>query len=204
MNLNLHSAITSSVLAISLLLSGCGSVQVSRVSSDQEIAVTDRWNDRDSELVAKGMINDMLSFPWVRRFANQSGKAVPTIIIQRVRNKSHEHIAVETFINDLKRALIRTGSVDFVAGGNERRNIRDERRDQELNASSNTSKQMGQETGADFVLSGSINSFVDQLSGKRVTSYQVDLKLINMLTNREVWNGQKKIKKFQEKSLFGF
>lgn len=204
MNLNLHSAITSSVLAISLLLSGCGSVQVSRVSSDQEIAVTDRWNDRDSELVAKGMINDMLSFPWVRRFANQSGKAVPTIIIQRVRNKSHEHIAVETFINDLKRALIRTGSVDFVAGGNERRNIRDERRDQELNASSNTSKQMGQETGADFVLSGSINSFVDQLSGKRVTSYQVDLKLINMLTNREVWNGQKKIKKFQEKSLIGF
>ena len=204
MNLNLHSAITSSVLAISLLLSGCGSVQVSRVSSDQEIAVTDRWNDRDSELVAKGMINDMLSFPWVRRFANQSGKAVPTIIIQRVRNKSHEHIAVETFINDLKRALIRTGSVDFVAGGNERRDIRDERRDQELNASSNTSKQMGQETGADFALSGSINSFVDQLNGKRVTSYQVDLKLINMLTNREVWNGQKKIKKFQEKSLFGF
>lgn len=204
MNLNLHSAIASSVIAISLLLSGCGSVQVSRVSSDQEIAVTDRWNDRDSELVSKEMINDMLSFPWVRRFANQPGKAVPTIIIQRVRNKSHEHIAVETFINDLKRALIRTGSVDFVAGGNERRDIRDERRDQELNASSNTTKQMGQETGADFALSGSINSFVDQLNGKRVTSYQVDLKLINMLTNREVWNGQKKIKKFQEKSLFGF
>jgi len=28
--------------------------------------------------------------------------------------------------------------------------------------------------------------------------------LIDMLTNREVWNGQKKIQKFQEKSSFGF
>ena len=54
---------------------------------------------------------------------------------------------------------------------------------------------MGQETGANFALSGSINSFVDQLDDTRVTSYQVDMKLIDMTTNREVWNGQKKIKK---------
>lgn len=204
MNLNFQKVIASGVFALSLLLSGCGSVQVSRVSSDQEIALTDRWNDKDSELVSTEMINDMLSFPWLRQFSSSSGKAVPTVIIQRIRNKSHEHIAVEAFTNDLKRALIRAGTVDFVAGGAERKDIRDERRDQELNASSATAKQMGQETGADFVLSGSINSFVDQLGDKRVTSYQVDLKLINMLTNREVWNGQKKIKKFQEKSLFGF
>ena len=45
---------------------------------------------------------------------------------------------------------------------------------------------------------------VDQLDGKRVTSYQVDLKLTNLQTTREEWNGQKKIKKFQKRSKFGF
>ncbi|MFY0640888.1 MAG: penicillin-binding protein activator LpoB, partial [Bermanella sp.] len=65
-------------------------------------------------------------------------------------------------------------------------------------------KAMGNETAADFALSGSINSFVDQLDGDRVTTYQVDLKLINMETNEEVWNGQKKLKKLQEKSSYGW
>jgi len=37
-----------------------------------------------------------------------------------------------------------------------------------------------------------------------VTFYQVDLKLVDMESNIEVWNGQKKIQKLQEKSKFGF
>jgi len=31
-----------------LLLSACGSTKVSRVSSSEEIALTDKWNDKDS------------------------------------------------------------------------------------------------------------------------------------------------------------
>jgi len=44
-----------------------------------------------------------------------------------------------------------------------------------------------------------INSYVDQLKDKRVTYYQVDLKLIELLTNREVWIGTKKIQKLMTK-----
>lgn len=147
------------------------------------------------------MIGDMLSFPWIRDFKRNGGDK-PTVIIQRVRNKSHEHISAETFLNDLKRAIIRSGDARFVASSDERADVREERADQELNAKQ--AKAMGNETGADFALSGSINSFVDQLDGDRVTTYQVDLKLINMETNEEVWNGQKKLKKLQEKSSYGW
>lgn len=183
-------------------LQGCASKKISRVDSNQEIALSDRWNDKDSQLVAEEMIKDMLSFPWAADFELANGGQKPTVIIQRVTNKSHEHISAETFINDLKRAIIRSRKAQFVAGGGERERLRDERKDQELNAAQ--AKQMGNETAADFALSGVINSFVDQSGGDRVTSYQVDLKLINMETNVEVWNGQKKIKKFQEKSSFGW
>lgn len=195
------------VLSIAMLagtLSGCASRSVSRVDANEEIALSDKWNDKDSQLVSEEMINDMLSFPWMTRFSQQNPGKLPALIIQKVRNKSHEHIATDTFVNDMKRAIMRSGRADFVAGGAERADLRDERRDQELNASSDTAKQMGNELGADFVLSGSINSFVDQYKGDRVTFYQVDLKLINMETNREAWNGQKKIKKLQEKKTFGF
>ena len=187
---------TALVLGGAVLLSGCGGPQVQRVDANTEIALTDRWNDEDSRLVAQEMMQDMLTFPWLSRYqATADDNRRPTVIIQSIRNKTSEHIPAETFVNDIKRALLRSGDVDFVVSGDERNDIRDERRDQELNAASETQAQMGQETGANFALSGSINSFVDQLDDTRVTSYQVDMKLINMTTNREVWNGQKKIKK---------
>jgi len=184
------------------MLTACGGTKVNRVDSNQEIALTDKWNDKDSQLVSQEMIADMLSFPWIRDHKSANSGDKPTVIIQHVRNKSHEHIAADTFLNDLKRAIIRTGDARFVASNSERRDIRDERADQELNAKK--AKAMGNETAADFALSGSINSFVDQAGGDRVTTYQVDLKLISMTNNEEVWNGQKKIKKFQEKSSFGW
>ncbi len=190
------------ILMSLFILTACQSTSVSRVSSGEEIALTDKWNDKDSQLVAEAMINDMLGFPWIDKHLKKEGTS-PAIIIQRVRNKSHEQIAVETFLNDLKRAILRSGRADFVANSDVRNDVRAERADQEFNASLNSQNEMGEELGADYALVGSINSTVDQLDGKRVTAYQVDLSLIDMTTNREVWNGQKKIKKYQERSSFG-
>jgi uncharacterized protein (TIGR02722 family) len=183
------------MVGAAVLTAGCAT-KVSRVDPAEEIALSDQWNNKDSELVATEMINDMLSFPWVSDFELENNER-PTIIIQRIANKSHEHIAVDTFVNDIKRALLRSGKADFVVAGEERDAVRDERRDQELN--SRNAKEMGQEDAADFALSGSINSIVDEAGKKRVTFYQVDMKLINMESNREVWNGQKKIQKLQER-----
>nr|WP_221794412.1 penicillin-binding protein activator LpoB [Oceanobacter mangrovi] len=181
-------------------LAGCSSTKVQRVDPAKEIALSDRWNATDSRLVAEEMIGDMVSFPWANDFMMDNGRR-PTVIIQRISNKSHEHIAVDTFINDIKRSIMRSGKADFVASGEERDAVREERSDQELN--SKDAKEQGQEKAADYALSGSINSIVDQAGNDRVTFYQVDLKLIDMESNIEVWNGQKKIQKLQEKSSFG-
>ena len=189
----------ATVIGASVFMSGCAT-KVSRVDTSEEIALSDRWNAKDSELVANEMITDMMAFPWARDF-EMSNNRRPTVIIQRISNKSSEHIAIDTFVNDIKRAVIRSGQAGFVAGGEERTELREERKDQELNSAD--AKQQGQEKAADFALSGSINSIVDEVGKKRVTFYQVDMKLIDMESNLEVWNGQKKIQKLQEKSKFG-
>ena len=200
----LNANATAVLFTILMTLAGCASVDVKRVSTEENVDLTDRWNDTDSRLVSDEMIGDMLSFPWLKRYQQQSSNTQPTVIIQNIFNRSHEHIAVDTFINDLKRAMIRSGRVDFVVAGEERKSLRQELQDQELHSREGTQAQMGQEQGANFALSGSIDSIVDQLGGKRVTFYQVDLKLIDMTANREVWNGQKKIKKVQTRRRFGF
>ncbi len=191
------------LILISLIftLSACAPSSVKRLESDQEMALTDQWNATDSKLVADEMIKDMLSYSWLADYHNPQ-RPRPTIIIQRIRNKTNQHIAIDTFVNEFKRALIRSGKVDFVVSADEREDLREERRDQEIHASSDTQTEIAQETGADFALSGTISSIVEDVGRQRVTFYQVDLKLVEMKTGKEVWNGEKKIKKLMKRSLF--
>lgn len=167
---------------------------ITRVDANEEFALTDRWNSTDSRLVAEEMMQDMMAFPWYNQWLRQTGQT-PRVIVQNIRNLSHEQIPVETFINDIKRGALQQGSVDFVASATDRQDLREERYDQGDYARVDTRAAFGQELGADFALVGSLNSFVDAYQNRRVTSYQVDLTLINLETNQEVWLGQKKIQK---------
>ena len=188
------------VLALSCLLAGCNPT-VSRVESDTVTDLSGNWNDTDSRLVAQEMIQDVLSRNWLSKFNRDKGKA-PTVIVGTVRNLSHEHINTRTFIADMERELINSGEVEFVASAEAREEVRSEVKDQDLNATEETRKAMGNEVGADFMLQGSINSIVDAVSGEQARFYQIDLTLIELGSNRKVWVGQKKIKKTVEKGGF--
>ncbi|VAW70500.1 putative lipoprotein [hydrothermal vent metagenome] len=189
------------VVALSVMLAftaGCNK-KVSRVDSNEVTDLSGKWNDTDSRLVSREMIDDVLSRRWLSTFNRKKGKT-PTVIVGAVRNLSHEHINTRTFINDLEKELINSGEVEFVASASERNEIRAERRDQDLNASESTRKAMGNEAGADFMLKGTINTIVDAAGGDQARFYQIDLTLIDLESNRKVWVGQKKIKKTIEKS----
>jgi hypothetical protein len=186
------------ILLASTLLFGC-STKVNRIAPDEVVDLSGAWNDTDSRLVSEEMIADMLERPWVGDFRAATGKR-PAVIVGTVRNLSHEHINLNTFVADMERSMVNSGRVDFVASSFERGEIRDERRDQDLHAREETRKAMGQELGADFMLQGQINTIIDHASKDQVRYYQVDLTLISLTDNRKVWLGQKKIKKFVERS----
>jgi uncharacterized protein (TIGR02722 family) len=179
-------------------VAGCGT-KVTRIDANETVDLSGSWNDTDSRLVAEEMITDALSHPWTSNFSGQTGRA-PAVIVGTVRNFSHEHINMKTFIADIERALINSGRVEFVASSEERGEIRAERKDQDLNASEETRKEAGQEVGADFMLQGQINTIIDAEDDEQVRYYQVDLTLISLADNRKVWLGQKKIKKLVENS----
>ncbi|MBE9561105.1 MAG: penicillin-binding protein activator LpoB [Proteobacteria bacterium] len=201
--MNLHTLKTNTLVpffGFLFLLAACNPT-VTRVESETVTDLSGNWNDTDSRLVAEEMIQDVLSRGWLTKFNRSKGKA-PTVIVGTVRNLSHEHINTRTFIADMERELINSGEVEFVASAKAREEIRGEVKDQDLNASEETRKAMGNEQGADFMLQGSINSIVDAVSGEQARFYQIDLTLIELGTNRKVWVGQKKIKKTVEKGGF--
>ncbi len=186
-----------------LLLSGCAgpSRQVTRLQADETTDISGRWNDTDSRLTAETMIRDVLSRPWLQDYQMKNDEN-PVVIVGTIRNKSSEHIPIDIFIKDIERELINSGQVTFVASAQQRQEIRDERLDQQSYASMETAKQLANETGADYMLQGSINSIVDSFEGQKAVYYQVDLELINLEKNTKVWLGDKKIKKLIEQDRY--
>jgi penicillin-binding protein activator len=181
------------ILLAAISVSGC-STQVKRVATEEVIDLSGAWNDTDSRLVSEEMIRDSLSGGWIDKHMNGKAKE-PVVIVGEIRNLSHEHINTRTFVNDLERAFVNSGRVDVVASMSERQGIRGERADMDLNASEATRKEMGKESGADFMLIGSINTIIDAAGKKEVRFYQIDLTLVSMADNRKTWTGQKKLKK---------
>lgn len=192
----------SVAMALMLAVAGC-STQVTRMDAGEVKDLSGAWNDTDSQQVSEEMIRDVLDRTWLSEFT-RTQKRQPAVIVGEVSNLSHEHINVKTFVADMERALINSDKVQFVASSTERQEVRDERKDQDLNASEATRKAMGQEKGADFMLKGTINTIIDASGKTQLRYYQVDLTLISLVDNRKVWVGQKKIKKLVERSNLRF
>lgn len=189
-------------LAAIVLLASCGTTRnVTRTSSDTVTDLSGRWNDTDSRLVAEEMVEDCLTKPWLDRFFAEEDR-VPVVIVGAIRNRSSEHIDTRMFTKDIERELINSGQVEFVASADEREGIREEKIDQQSEASLDTMKRLGQETGADLMLIGVITSVTDQIEGEKAVLYQVDMELINIESNRKLWIGSKKIKKYIEQDRF--
>lgn len=177
-----------------LMLTNC-SRKVTRISPDQQIDLSGRWNDTDSKLVAKEMISDVLMRPWREDFF-RAQNTPPTVIVGMVTNRSHEHIDADIFIKDMEREFINSSLVRVVENAEFRQKIREERDDQQTFASPDTQAKFGRELGADFMLLGTINSQIDQLGKRKVVNYKVNLWLSDMQSNQRVWIGDKEIKKY--------
>lgn len=188
-----------------VLVISCAGPSIKRTEVDETIDLSGLWNDTDSRLVAEEMILDCLERPWLQRYeAYHSGK-VPAVIVGTVKNRSHEHINTQVFIKDLERALINSGRVAFVASKDERVELREEKADQQYGFTSpETQKSISREVGADYMLQGSINTIKDEIKGKYVILYQVNLELIELESNLKAWIGQKEIKKYVKRSRFTF
>jgi uncharacterized protein (TIGR02722 family) len=188
------------VLAVVL---GCVSTKVSRLETEQAVDLSDRWNDTDSQLVARKMVDDVLRGRWIDTFQKKTGKE-PMVIIGTVVNKSHDHIPTQTFTKDLERELTHSGRVLFVASSEERQEVREERAQQQIHSSETTAKGLGKEVAADYMLKGVISSFEEQVENERYKYFQVTLELIDLESNTKVWLGDEKIKKLMVRKRFGF
>lgn len=184
------------MLSAAIIMASCSGHKVERVSVDEKIDLSGRWNDTDSRMVAEEMVQQILSGGWIDNYARSHGGNKPVVVVGLVYNKTSEHIEASTFIKDVEKAFINSGRVRLVQAGDKREELRRERAGQQEFASMETAKKWGRELGADYMLNGDIASITDQYKKEKVTYYQTSLELSDLETNEVVWIGDKKIKKY--------
>ena len=167
-----------------LALTACAT-NVTQGPTDAPVAISGGWNDATTRVTAEAMVKEALKQPWQERFTKFTGRA-PVVSVGPVVNRTAEPLNTETFAKDLERALANSGQVQFVANTGPR---------QEDNPRANTAKPAGQEGGADFMLQGAVSTLVDERDSTRSGVYQVDLELVDLASNVQVWQGQRRIKK---------
>ncbi len=195
-------AIILAVIVVQAAMGCSSSPKVTRTEIGKVVDLSGNWNDTDSKLVVEEMMKDCLAQSWLNKF-NEKNNREPVVIIGKIYNRTSEHISSNVFLIELEKNLLNAAHINFVVSRQERLDVREERNDQQAGLTDpNTVKPLGQETGADFMLQGSIDSVKDEIKGKYVILYQVNLELVDLTNNRKAWIGLKKIKKLVEKSSF--
>lgn len=187
-----------------LIMVSCGSTKVSRVDSDEVIDLDGYWNESDVRIVCDSLIEECISSPRIAKFEGQQGRAT-VVIIDSIRNQSSEHIDTSIVEKKFQTAIINSGVMEFVSSSTERQALREEKADQADHSTYDTAKEMDQETGADFMLKGSVKTIVQSAGDKTVRTYYVYAELHDIKTNKIVWMAEndsiKKVIKRQKAKL---
>lgn len=187
-----------------LMMISCGSTKVSRVDSDEVIDLDGYWNESDVRIVCDSLIDECVNSSRIAKFEGQQGHA-PVVIIDSIRNQSSEHIDTSIVEKKFQTAIINSGVMEFVSSSTERQALREEKADQADHSTYDTAKEMDQETGADFMLKGSVKTIVQSAGDKTVRTYYVYAELHDIKTNKIVWMAEndsiKKVIKRQKAKL---
>jgi uncharacterized protein (TIGR02722 family) len=187
MNKTMRLSVFSVIL---MLLAACASTPtVSRVDSNTQIDLSGYWNNTDVKIVCDSLIKDCLDSPRVAQIIAQKGR-LPVILVGSFKNDSDEHIDTSIISSTMEVSIFSSGRADFVAGGDTRRELRAERQEQQGNASEATAKALVNETGADFLMTGSVKTIVDRAGKTSTRTYYVNAEFTNIETNARLWMAQ--------------
>ena len=192
------------LIVSALILASCATTGVTRLEDGYDEDLSGYWNDTDIRIVSENLVDECLSAPWILDYLMESNNVKPTVIVGRIQNRSSEHMDTTIISKKFEMALVNSGKVKTVADFEFRDDVREEKLDQQYNASSETAAELGAEIGADFMLQGSVKFNLDQVSNTAIRTYYVDMELINIETGEKVWLGQDTVKKKVQKSSYRF
>ena len=181
-------------------LSSCGPKAFTKGEYDDPNRVElldDKFNEADLHQMSATITDAVLTCPEVKSAAKP-----PVVIVEKVKNKTEEHIDMESLTDQIRTQLIKSRKVKFVNKA-ERGTLEDEYSYNEgANVSKEKAKKRGKQTGADYILSGAMATNIQQVGNDKYIYYKLTMNLTNLETSEIDCVEEKEIrKKYRRRSV---
>jgi uncharacterized protein (TIGR02722 family) len=175
------------------LLSFCGAVLLTSCSSETIVrdpntpeVFNEKWGYTQLKETSEKMTHSMLVSPPIQTRSDR-----PVLVFYGFANRTNEHIDTEQLYDAISTVLTQSGKVRFVDIG-QRGNIAEEVGYQQSgNVSADTAHRLGEQLGAEYLLTGDVSSIVKNEENHRLVYYQVRMKLTDIKTSIIEWSETK-------------
>jgi len=188
------------VLAAAMGLGACQS-KVEYGDATEVETVNENFGSSDLQAITAKMVDDMMSFPTV---VAMTVKDRPVIFVDKIKNKTSEHIDTESVTDSISNKLLRSGKfrfIDMTKVDAVRKQL-----DYQNNAGMvdpSTAINFGRQIGAQFMLYGNLSSIVKQDGSTKDVYYKMTMRLMDLETGLIEWSDEKEIRKTKSKSFLG-
>ena len=199
------------VLAIIAVgLSGCASVKYGDATAQE--TVNERFGSTDLQMTAKSMTESLLASPVIGEATAASKR--PVMFVERIANKTDEHIDTESVLDSMTTKLLKSGKVrlvDMSRVESARSQLNFQNKDDMVDPK--TAIRFGQMIGAEYMFygnlssiykeAGSTSSITSKFTKTRSVYYTFTLKLMNLKTGLVEWQDEQEIRKTGKTGLLG-
>ncbi|GLP95777.1 penicillin-binding protein activator LpoB [Paraferrimonas sedimenticola] len=188
------------LVLLGLTLAGCQS-KVEYGDATEVETVNESFGSTDLQAIAAKMVDSMLTFPPVMEMTASDR---PIIFVDRIKNKTSEHIDTESITDSISTKLLRSGKFRFV----DMTKVDSVRKQLDYQNSSgmvdpSTAISFGRQVGAQYMLYGNLSSIVKQKSSTKDVYYKMTMRLMDLETGLIEWQDEKEIRKTKDKSFLG-
>lgn len=150
------------------------------------------FSTTDFQMTAASMVQQMLSS---RVIAN--AKNPPRISFREIENKTGEYIDTSTISQRIRTQLQRSDSIIVVRDSDQdfEKRLRDKQKEQLGLYNKEASQAKSGVNRPDYIFEGTLKSIVQRGGGVKQIDYYINLSLIDVRSNDEVWSGEKEIRK---------
>ena len=185
-----------------IVIAGC--VTTSKVTYEDPKGVemlTIDFGSTDLQLIAGKMVDSLLVSPSVVPVTSDHQ---PFIFVDKIKNKTLEHIDTESITDTIKTRLLNSGKFRF----GDMTKVETVRKQLEFQTESglvdpSTAASIGKLIGAEYMLYGNFSSIVKRTQMHKDVYYKFTLNLMHLERGEIIWADEKEIRKTRERPLFG-
>lgn len=159
--------------------------------------LSDNFSENDLQLIARRMVESLQESPAFARIEGQ-----PMVMVGEMRNRTSEHIDMASLSDKVRVQLIQTGKFSFI-DRDARQQIAEEYEYQQSGyVRPDQAAGPGEQHAAEYVLTGSISSIVQQAGRDKMIYYKMTMQLTNLRTGVIEWADEKELrKKFRQRAV---